>query len=161
LRIKTDVFSESYLGFCLADKEIDGSFNRVFGLDGQLKFKNKYFFSFQAMASKTKFEDDPTPLAPALYADASYFSKYWGAGLYWLSIHPDFEAASGFINRVDYRSVGSYTYFSLYPEKTYLNQIRLSFQAGRRYEGAWKNTSGKIFIKIIFPSARKLFCLSG
>ena len=134
LRIKTDVFSESYLGFCLADKEIDGSFNRVFGLDGQLKFKNKYFFSFQAMASKTKFEDDPTPLAPALYADASYFSKYWGAGLYWLSIHPDFEAASGFINRVDYRSVGSYTYFSLYPEKTYLNQIRLSFQAGRRYD---------------------------
>lgn len=133
-RLKTDVFSESYLGFCLADKEIDGSFNRVFGFDGQFKFKNHYFFSFQAMASKTKFIDDPTSMAPALYADASYFSKHWGAGLWWLSIHPEFEAASGFVNRVDYRSLGSYTYFSLYPEKTYLNQISFNFQVGRRYD---------------------------
>ena len=59
-RIKTDVFSESTLGFCFADKEIDGKYNRVLGIDGQFKFKNKFFLSFQAIGSKTKFEDEET-----------------------------------------------------------------------------------------------------
>lgn len=132
-RLKTDVFSESYIGFCLADKEIDSSYNRVVGVDGQFKFRNKFFFSFQAIGSKTKFEDEETGIAPALFADFSYFSKHWGAGMYWMSIHPDFEASSGFVNRVDYRTVGAYTSFRTYPEKKFLNQISLFLNAGKRY----------------------------
>jgi hypothetical protein len=133
LRIKTDVFKESYLGFCLADKEIDGSYNRVLGVDGQFRFKDKFFFSFQAAGSKTKFDDQETGIVPALYADFSYFSKHVGGGLYWMSIHPDFEASSGFINRVDYRTLGAYTRFRAYPEKKYLNQVSLGLSAGQRY----------------------------
>jgi hypothetical protein len=133
LRIKTDVFKESYLGFCLADKEIDGSYNRVLGVDGQFRFKDKFFFSFQAIGSKTKFDDQETGIVPALYADISYFSKHVGGGLYWMSIHPDFEASSGFINRVDYRTLGAYTSFRAYPEKKYLNQVSLGLSAGQRH----------------------------
>lgn len=132
-RMKADVFKESYLGFCLADKEIDGSFNRVAGLDGQFKFKKYFFFNFQAIASKTKSEEEETDIAPALYANFSYFAKYWGGGLYWMSIHPHFEASSGFVNRVDYRTLGAYSYFSLYPEKKYLNQVTFNLQGGQRY----------------------------
>ena len=131
-RLKADVFRESYLGFCLADKEIDGSYNRVAGIDGALKFKNKYFFTFQALASKTKFGEEKSGLAPALYADFFYFTKYWHAGLYWMSIHPDFEASSGFVNRLDYRTLGTYAAFKLYPEKKYLNEIRFNLRAGQR-----------------------------
>lgn len=50
-----------------------------------------------------------------------------------MSIHPDFEASSGYINRVDYRTFGAFTSFRLYPEKKYLNQISLSLNGGRRY----------------------------
>ena len=132
-RIKTDVFRQSYIGFCLADKEIDGSYNRVVGMDGQFRFKNKFFFSFQAIGSKTRFDDEETGIVPALYADFSYFSKHAGAGMWWKSIHPDFEASSGFVNRMDYRSFGAYTFFNIYPQKQYLNQIRLSLKGGRRY----------------------------
>ena len=132
-RIKTDVFKESYLGFCLADKEIDGSYNRVLGADGQFRFKDKFFFSFQAIGSKSKSDDQETGIVPALYADLSYFSKHVGGGLYWMSIHPDFEASSGFINRVDYRTLGAYTSFRAYPEKKYLNQVSLGLSTGQRY----------------------------
>jgi hypothetical protein len=134
VRLKTDVFKESYLGFCLADKEIDGSWNRIAGLDGQWRFANKFFFSFQALASKTNFDGDKTPVAPALYAEAFYFTKHWTAGGYWKSIHPDFEAASGFVNRTDYRTSGAFASLSLYPEKRLLNQIRFNLQAGRRID---------------------------
>lgn len=133
-RVKADVFSESYIGFCLADKEMDGSYNRVAGLDGQLKFNQKYFFSFQALGSKTKYREEESEFAPAVYADFNYFSKHVGAGLYWMSLHPDFEASSGFANRVDYKTVGAYSFFRLLPEKKNLNQIDFRLQAGRRYD---------------------------
>ncbi|MGD2294864.1 MAG: DUF5916 domain-containing protein [Candidatus Aminicenantes bacterium] len=132
-RVKADVMKESYIGFCLADKEINGFYNRVAGIDGTLKFKQKFFFNFQAIASKTKFEDKETDIVPAIYADFSYYSKYWGAGAYWISMHPDFEASSGFVNRVDYRTYGAFTNVRLYPEKKYLNMVNLNFNAGRRH----------------------------
>jgi hypothetical protein len=131
-RMKTDVFSESYLGFCLADKEIDGSYNRVAGIDGALRFENKYFFTFQAIASKSKFEEEETGFAPALYADLFYFTKKMYAGLYWMSMHPDFEASSGFVNRVDYKMLGTYLTFRFFPEKKLLNVWAINLSAGQR-----------------------------
>ena len=122
-RMKTDVFQESYLGFSMADKEIDGSYNRVAGVDGQFKFKNKYFFSFQALASKTKSGEEDTGAAPALYGNFLYYTKNWVAGVNWKAIHPDFEASSGFVNRVDYKRMGAYTSFRTFPEKKYLNGV--------------------------------------
>jgi hypothetical protein len=133
-RMKADVAPGSYLGFCLTDKKINGSFNRVAGVDGQFKWKNNFFFSFQAIGSKTKYDDRETNVVPSLYAEASYFSKYWGAGVSWQSMHPDFEASSGFVNRVDFRSIVGYSFFNFYPEKKFMNLIRLSLNAGQMHE---------------------------
>ncbi len=133
-RIKADVAAGSYLGFCLTDKGINGSFNRVAGVDGQVKWRNNFFFSFQAVGSKTKSDDRETDIVPALTAEGSYFSKYWGAGVSWQSMHPDFEASSGFVNRADYRRILVYSFLNVYPEKNFLNQIRLSANAGHMFE---------------------------
>jgi len=132
VRFKTDVFIESYVGFSLADKEIDGSYNRVAGVDGQLKFNNKFFISFQALGSKSRFNKQDTGFAPALYAEFFYFTKYWGAGAYWKSLHPDFEAASGFVERVDYRGAGAYANFNIYPQKKFLNQVDFRFRVAQK-----------------------------
>jgi len=132
VRLKTDVFKESYMGFSLADKEIDGSHNRVAGFDGQFKFNNKFFFTFQALASQTKYPNEETGFSPALYAEFFYFTKNWSIGSYWKSIHPDFEASSGFVNRTDYRTAGVWTSATIYPDKKYLNQINFNFQVGQR-----------------------------
>ena len=130
VRLKTDVFNQgSYLGFCLADKEIDGSWNRVAGVDGQWRFADKLFFSFQALASKTSYDGEQTRLAPAVYASAYYFTRNFTFGGYWESIHPDFEASSGFVNRNDYRTAGVFTNVTLYPDKPFLNQIRFTLRA--------------------------------
>jgi len=131
-RMKTDVFRESYVGFCLADKEINGSFNRVAGIDGALRFQNKYFFTFQAIASKSKFGEEETGFTPALYADFFYYTKKMYVGLYWMSMHPDFEASSGFVNRVDYKMLETYLTFRFYPEKKYLNMWGINLRAGQR-----------------------------
>ncbi len=133
-RLKADVFKESYIGFALTDKELTGgAYNRLAGVDGQLKFGDHFFFNFQANASKTKNNEIQTGLAPALYGNIGYYLKHWGAGAYASSIHPDFEAASGFINRVDYRNLGGYAFLNVYPEKPFLNQIRFQVNGGQRF----------------------------
>lgn len=133
-RIKADVLKESYIGFALADRQINGSYNRVAGIDGQLKFNNKFFFNFQALASKTKLEkDEETDIVPALYGEFFYYSKHWGAGIFSQAMHPDFEASSGYVNRVDYKSYGAFTFVTIFPEKNFLNQIQFNLNAGRRF----------------------------
>jgi len=132
VRVKADVFKDSYVGFCLADKEIDGSWNRVTGVDGQWRFANKFFFNFQALVSKTNTGSEATELAPAVYSEAFYFTKYWSAGGFWMSIHPDFEASSGFVNRTDYRSAGAFANIRVYPDKPFLNQVQFQFRTGQR-----------------------------
>lgn len=132
-RIKADVLKESYIGFCLTDRQVNGSYNRVAGIDGQLKFKNKFFFNFQALASKTKLMDTETDIVPALYGEFFYYSKHWGAGIFSQAMHPDFEASSGYVNRIDYKSYGAFTFATIYPEKRYLSQIQFNLNTGRRF----------------------------
>ena len=49
-------------------------------------------------------------------------------------MHPDFEASAGFVNRVNFRSFVGDSFLNFYPEKEFMNQIRLSFNAGQMYE---------------------------
>jgi hypothetical protein len=49
-------------------------------------------------------------------------------------LHLDFEASAGFVNRVDFRRLLAYSFFNIYPEKKFMNQIRLSANAGQMHE---------------------------
>jgi hypothetical protein len=132
-RTKADVGSGSYVGFTLTDKELGaGNWSRLGGLDGQLRFKDKVFFNFQALASKSSAEGESTALAPGLYGELFYTSKHWTFGGSYKAMHPDFEASLGFVNRTDYRSAGGFASFRLYPDKKYLNQVQFRLQAGVR-----------------------------
>jgi hypothetical protein len=63
VRFKTDVFKESYVGFSLADKEIDGSYNRVagaytnFNIYPQKKFLNQVDFRFRVAQKDAYFQN--------------------------------------------------------------------------------------------------------
>jgi len=132
-RTKADVGKGSYIGFTLTDKELgSGNWSRMAGLDGQLRYKNRLFFSFQALGSKASAEGDRTPFAPALYGDLYYTTRHWSLGGYYMALHSDFQASLGFVNRTDYRTVGSYASYRIYPDKPYLNQVQFRIQAGKR-----------------------------
>jgi hypothetical protein len=132
-RTKADVGQGSYVGFTLTDKELGaGNWSRLAGLDGQLRFKDHVFFSFQALGSKASANGERTAVAPGLYGDLYYTNRHWSLGAYYAALHPDFQASLGFVNRTDYRSAGAYASYTLYPDKSWLNQVQFRFQAGRR-----------------------------
>jgi len=134
-RVKYDLFSESYVGFSFTDKEInDGSYNRVFGIDGQFKWRKNFYFNYQAIGSKTKFLEKTTDIVPAFYGSFRYVSRNIGLGLGFKSIHPDFEASSGFINRIDYKNLDGSASYTFYPGKKYLSRIITSIGYSRYYD---------------------------
>ncbi|HOW86684.1 MAG TPA: DUF5916 domain-containing protein [Candidatus Aminicenantes bacterium] len=133
LRTKADVGSGSYIGFTLTDKELGGgSWSRLGGVDGQLRFKNRVFFNFQVLASSSSAGGERTPLAPGLFGELFYDTKHWTLGGSYKAVHPDFQASLGFVNRTDYESAGVFASYTLYPDKKYLNQVRFRLQAGVR-----------------------------
>jgi len=134
IRIKADTWKESYLGLTLTDKEIDGSWNRVIGLDGQVKFAGHFFFIFQSALTQNSGDETESALSPGLYSEFFYQSKRFSGGFYWQSLHPEFDAGSGFVNRTDYKTLGLFSNLRFYPEKKYLNQFQLGLSAGNRYE---------------------------
>lgn len=132
-RTKADVGSGSYVGFTLTDKELGGgSWNRLGGVDGQLRFKDRVFVNFQVLASSTSTQGDRTALAPGLYGEAYYTTKHWTAGVFYQAMHPDFQASLGFVNRTDYRSAGGFGSYTFFTDKKYLNQVRFQIQGGQR-----------------------------
>jgi hypothetical protein len=132
-RTKADVGSGSYVGFTLTDKELGGgSYSRLAGLDGQLRWKDKVFFNFQALASKSSFESDTSPLSPGLYGELHYTTRNWTIGGYYEALHPEFQASLGFVNRTDFRTFGGFASYRIYADKKYLNQVQFRLQAGQR-----------------------------
>jgi hypothetical protein len=132
-RTKADVGSGSYIGFTLTDKELGGgNWNRLGGVDGQLRFKDRIFFNFQALASDTSTEGVRTSLAPGLFGELYYTDKHWTLGGSYKAMDPDFQASLGFVNRTDYRSASGFASYRIYTDKKYLNQVQFRLQAGKR-----------------------------
>lgn len=132
-RTKADMGSGSYVGFTLTDKELgDGNWSRLAGVDGQLRYKDRLFFSFQALGSKASSDGDRSPLAPALYGDLFYTTRHWTLGAYYMALHPEFQASLGFVNRTDYRTTAGYASYRIFPDKPFLNQVQFQIQAGKR-----------------------------
>ena len=137
-RLKRDLYSESHIGFILTDKEMGRSgssladnYNRVLGFDGHLKFSNYYRFSFQFLGSMSKMEDVTTDFSPAMNLSLSRTARHLTLSANWTSIHPDFEAATGFFRRKDIHSFNSRIGYNILPQNDLIISIRPSFEYRR------------------------------
>ncbi len=140
-RIKRDLYPESHIGFILTDKEMGESwgsltdnYNRVFGFDGHLKFNNFYRFSFQFLGSASKVGNETTDIVPAALLNLSSTSRHLTLSANWASIHPDFEAATGFIRRKDIHYFNTRIGYAFLPQNDLIISIRPSFEYRRIHD---------------------------
>jgi hypothetical protein len=135
-RLRHDLFSESYLGLVVTDKEMGPSAasltrdsNRVAGVDGHFKFLNNYRFSFQVLGADSRLEGARTGLQPAWALNFSRAARHLNFNMDWTSIAPDFEASLGFLRRKDIHSFHSRLSYSFLPQ----NDILISFSPSLQY----------------------------
>ncbi len=108
--------------------------NRVLGLDGHLKFNNYYRFSFQFLGSMSKVGEETTDLVPAMNLSLSRTARHLTFSANWTSIHPDFEAGTGFFRRKDIHSFNSRIGYAFLPMNDMIISIRPSFEYRRIYD---------------------------
>ncbi len=108
LRVSRDFFRESTVGLFFADREYEGSFNRILGPDLRWKFKPNWILSGQAIASDTLTLDGKKFNGPAYFANLSRSGRSFNYSAEYDDISPNFQAADGFIPRVDLRQVQQY-----------------------------------------------------
>jgi len=140
-RIKRDLYSESHIGFIMTDKEmglsgdsLTDNYNRVLGIDGHFKFQNYYRFSFQFLSSLSKAENEKTDFVPAMNFSFSRMARHLTFSASWTSIHPDFEASSGFFRRKDIHSLNTRVSYAFLPQNDLIISIRPSFEYRRIYD---------------------------
>ncbi len=140
-RLKRDLYPESHIGFILTDKEmglswnsLSDNYNRVMGFDGHFKFSNNYRFSFQFLGSMSKVGEETTDLVPAMTLSLSRTARHLTASANWTSIHPDFEAATGFFRRKDIHYFNSRIGYAFLPMNDLIISIRPSFEYRRIYD---------------------------
>lgn len=164
-RLKTDLFSESYIGIIATDKEVEtpgshlsATYNRVAGLDGHFKFLDYNRFSFQALGSITKTATEKTNFVPAYMGNFNHTSRHVQFSAEYLSIPPDFEAALGFFRRKDIRFFNTRAAYVFLPQNEWIVSIRPSVEYRRIYDFSDTLTDDEYSVSFFLSGWRQTHC---
>ena len=119
-RLDRDIFRQSSLGAIYTDRELDGSFNRVGGIDTRLKFSNTWTGTLQGVVSSTRNLDGSYQAGPAYKVDvvrAGLNLNYEGI---YNDYSPGFVTEPGFVNRVDIREMQNVLTYRFRPRNSFL-----------------------------------------
>jgi len=115
-RVSRDILNQSTVGAIFTDRE----FNRVGGVDANIKLNQNWRLQGQAVASSTLNPDGTSSAGPGYEFIAQRSGRQFNLLSTYTDFSPGFVAETGFVNRVDVRNenvTGSY-YFR--PEGQYL-----------------------------------------
>ncbi|MGB9696217.1 MAG: DUF5916 domain-containing protein [Ignavibacteria bacterium] len=152
-RVKKSLWKDSYIGLILTDREvrsenktlfdIDGM-NRVYGLDGKVRFLKHYAFQFQIVNADTKeitsteyerkgfWESKTIQLDGEKFTGLAFGIKFlrsaelWNFSLSYDDVSPNARADLGFVSRNNYRTLSTYQSLSFYPKMSIINRIEPS-----------------------------------
>ena len=128
-RVNRDVGKGSSIGLIYADREFQGAFNRVGGVDLRWKFGTKWDANAQALVSSTRAITDAGPRRPLSYAYSAgpayqVNAERSGRLLYFNTsfsdISPGFVTQTGFYQRPDIRQFSNFLRYQFRPEGKHL-----------------------------------------
>jgi hypothetical protein len=115
--VQRDFLSDSHLRFFGTDRELSTGFNRVASLDTRLHLSHRFFFTGQAVTTRTR------PLGGPDYSGNGYFAQISRSGrkLQYSSTYtdrsPSFRDDLGYIPRVDIREFNNKVAYRFWREK--------------------------------------------
>jgi hypothetical protein len=106
-RVSRDVFNQSTVGAIFTDWEYPAanSFNRVGGIDSRLKFNTNWTSKLQAVVSSTQDQLGGYSAGSAYTGDIAFSGKHFEHAVGYTDFSPGFVAQTGFVNRVDIRTL--------------------------------------------------------
>jgi hypothetical protein len=99
VRLRRDLGAQSNAGMVYTDRIEGSDYNRVAGIDTRLLIAGRYIFSGQLATSFTSRGGETEHWRPLFDVAISRPGRDWGFSAVLAGIHPEFNAASGFVSR--------------------------------------------------------------
>ncbi|HZD92996.1 MAG TPA: DUF5916 domain-containing protein, partial [Candidatus Sulfotelmatobacter sp.] len=133
VRVNRELGKNNSVGMIYTDRELQTvpnsfctslrcgvGFNRLGGVDTQLKFGKNWQLQGQAVTSETKFSDGSHIAGPAYFAYAERSSRSLEFNTMYQDIAAGFDTETGFINRTDFRRFSNFISRTFHPEGKHL-----------------------------------------
>jgi hypothetical protein len=102
-RVSHDILEQSTIGAIYTDREFGGGFNRVGGVDANIKLNQNWRLQANAVASSTLNTDGTYQAGPGYKLDLERLGRKLNLQSQYLDFSPGFTTETGFVNRVDIR----------------------------------------------------------
>lgn len=136
LRYKRSLNDDSYLGGIFSGREVGTHYNRVGGMDGQLRITGASTLSYHAILSQTK-EDSASvsESGRALGLHYLYSTRDLDFGLVAKDVTEDFKTETGFVWRTGIMQVSGRVRPKFYPESDFFRRVDLELFSGQTKDG--------------------------
>lgn len=184
-RARRSFANSSYVAGLVTDRRMDeGGSGSVMGVDGNLRFRTKYYVAWQALASRTQEANDAALSASAGLQDRTFDrgrytaaldgEEFWGHGisanlgrggrnwgfdLNWEQTSPTFRADNGFVTSNDNRRAEAMTRYAIFTDNSRLtNRVFLYAGANRiwNYDNVRKDEALFTGFNIMFKRQTRL-----
>src|SRR3989442_422380 len=116
-RVSRDILKDSSIGLMYTDREFDGSFNRVGGIDATIRLSKTVVSRFQAVESSTQQTDGTYLAGPAFEGDISRNGHSFNADLHYRGRSDGFRTETGFDPQPDIHNEEFVTWYNFWPKK--------------------------------------------
>ena len=120
-RLRYDLYSESYLGTLVTNREFAGGHSRVAGLDGQFRLGNTHELGVSAFGTQHRDLDGVDTTGHLLNVFFRKTGRSLGYMVAHYSLSPDFKTDVGFVRRTDQRWTFSEMSYRWWPESWIVN----------------------------------------
>ena len=119
-RVSHDILDQSTIGAIFTDREFGGGYNRIGGLDANLKLNQNWRLQGQGVTSSTLNTDGSYSAGPGYKADLERSGRKFNLQALYLDYSPGFVTETGFVNRVDIRQQNVNASYFFRPEGEFL-----------------------------------------
>ena len=135
-RVRYDMYSGSYIGAIVTDREFMDAYSRVGGIDGRFRIGQTDDFDFRLVESSTREEDGTELSGPTFNARFAHRGRNLRYSVSHSSVDPDFRTETGFVRRTDTRNTNAETSYGWWPESWLINWgPRLSYNRNYNFDG--------------------------
>jgi len=153
-RYKRALAKDSFLGAFYTGRERASGFNRVAGIDGQIRLNRSSLFGYHLFGSQTKI-DQASPRDDGHALGLHYYSntRNWVVQLGLQDIGEDFQTETGYITRTGLTRFRSGILRKFYPKSKIIQRIDPmihSYQIRDKFSGLYE-TFNSLDLRLMFP----------
>ena len=153
-RVRYDLYPESYIGAIMTDRKFLDGYSRVGGIDGRFRVGPTSSVGFMFASAHHRDEEGNVRSGPTTHLSFERFGRNLSYSAFGNTVHPDFETDTGFVRRVDTRTVQGNLAYRWWPAHWILNWgPRASYGRIYDFEGILQDEETSLGVTAAFANA--------